>query len=124
MKAEIQGWESANQKALQSLQCLLKRIIQAAELSPTRKAIVVKYDGGMSLKIFSGDKNSALPNELYSKWALREQKEGDVLSSSRAPQQAQNAEDSSSNNKESEHVDGNKQRVEAKTEAIGAKKSK
>jgi hypothetical protein len=94
MIPEIQDWENANQKALQSLQCLLKRIIQAAESSPTGRAIVVKYDSEMSLKIFSGDKSLALPNELYSKWTLMEQKEGDVLSSSRAPQQAQNAEDS------------------------------
>jgi hypothetical protein len=77
MKREIRDWEVANRKTLQSLEHLLKRIIDAARSSPTRKAVVT-YNGGMTLNILPGHQNSALPNDLYSKWGLVKQKEEQV----------------------------------------------
>lgn len=77
MKQDICNWEVTNQNALRNLACLMKKIITVVKRSGGRNA-VVKYDGGTKLRIVPGEQKRALPDDLYSKWEVKKQKDDDL----------------------------------------------
>ncbi|RYP44112.1 hypothetical protein DL768_009398 [Monosporascus sp. mg162] len=76
MTNEIRKWEMTNQTDLGNLACLLAKIIGVVKHSGDRNA-VVKYDGGTKLRIVPGDGKPALPDDLYAKWEVEEQRDID-----------------------------------------------
>lgn len=63
----IRLWEATNQNDLRRLACLLAKIVDVVKGIDSKKAIV-KYDGGVGLKVVMGDGKPALPDDLYLKW--------------------------------------------------------
>ncbi len=51
----------------------MKRIITAVNDSSSSNALV-EYDGGMKLKIVTGEQKRTLSDDLYSKWEVKKQK--------------------------------------------------
>ena len=80
VKKDILNWEAANLTALRKLAYLIKKISTVVERSGSHNA-TVKYDGGAKLRITTGEKKRALPDDLYALWDIKKQKKGDKMQS-------------------------------------------